>query len=192
MNCEILDQLCKIFEGAYDQAKASRRRPITPEQQLFTAQELEWFSKNSYNMSLKHCADMPPRSLVKLLSVCVKVRSDRILSPGHYLQVAQFIRLLKEQNGEGATGDLDLRLAFCEYLAASTYITMARAEDGQEVYVSHDKIDLVISTDTSASILLGSTQTLSRVPSRRNGGGQQTKRSCTRRHLIEAATNSEA
>ncbi|KAF2629751.1 SPO22-domain-containing protein [Macroventuria anomochaeta] len=71
---EILDQLCAVFEGAYNQAKASRRRPSTPEQQLFTAQELEWFSKNSYNFSLKHCAEIPPQNLVRLLNICAELQ----------------------------------------------------------------------------------------------------------------------
>jgi hypothetical protein len=61
LDYEILDQLCTIFESASNQAKASRRRPSTPEQGLFTKQELEWFSKTSYNVSLKYCAVMPPR-----------------------------------------------------------------------------------------------------------------------------------
>lgn len=54
----------------------------------------------------------------------------------------QFIRLLKAQEqGQGqeqpaTTADLELRLAFCEFLAACTYTTLARAEDNQEAHVS--------------------------------------------------------
>lgn len=70
---EFLDQVCVTFEGALTQAKASRRRPTSPEQQLFTEQELEWFSKNSYNMALKYCAEIPPQNLVRLLVVCAEV-----------------------------------------------------------------------------------------------------------------------
>lgn len=33
-------------------------------------------------------------------------------------------------------GDLSLRLVFCEYLAACTYTTLARAEDKKEEHVS--------------------------------------------------------
>jgi hypothetical protein len=69
----VLDQLCMTFEGAYKQAKASQPRPSKPEQQLFTVQELEWFSRNSYNLSLKHCAEISPQSLVRLLGVCAEV-----------------------------------------------------------------------------------------------------------------------
>ncbi|KAF3046085.1 hypothetical protein E8E12_010940 [Didymella heteroderae] len=77
---EIMDRLCTGFEGALNQAKASQRRPSTSEQRLFTAQELEWFSKNSYNFSLKYCAEIPPQNLVRLLNVC-----------------AEFVKLLKER-----------------------------------------------------------------------------------------------
>jgi hypothetical protein len=73
IDCGLLDQLCATFEGALNRAKASRRRPSSPEQRLFTVQELEWFSKNSYNMSLKYCAEIPPQNLVRLLEVCTEV-----------------------------------------------------------------------------------------------------------------------
>ncbi|XPS72064.1 sporulation-specific protein 22 [Ascochyta lentis] len=95
-------------------------RPSTLEQQLFTGRELEWFSKNSYNMSLKYCAEVMPQSLVRLLNVC-----------------AEFIRLQKEQDHSEAAADLGLRLGFCEFLAACTYTTLARAEDDQEAHLQY-------------------------------------------------------
>ena len=48
----------------------------------------------------------------------------------------QFIKLLREQDRSGAEGDLCLRLVFCEFLAACTYTTLARAEDNIEQCVS--------------------------------------------------------
>jgi hypothetical protein len=75
----ILDQLCVVLEGAYTQAKASRRRPSTPELQLFTTKELGWFSKNAYNLSLKHCAEIPPQNLVRLLNVCSEVSDTKTI-----------------------------------------------------------------------------------------------------------------
>lgn len=73
VDCEILGQMCKVFEGACSQAKDSQGRPVTPEQQLFTIHELEWFSKNSYNFSLKYCAEIAPHNLARLLIVCAEV-----------------------------------------------------------------------------------------------------------------------
>ncbi|KAH4247441.1 hypothetical protein HBI05_045310 [Parastagonospora nodorum] len=111
----VMEQLCKVLEGAIAQAKASRRRPNDPAQQLFTTEEFEWFSKNSYNLSLRYCADMSPRHLVRLLHTC-----------------SEFIKILKEKNGLGSSGDLCLRLVFCEFLSACTYTTLARAEDNTQ------------------------------------------------------------
>ncbi|KAL7773732.1 hypothetical protein CFE70_003699 [Pyrenophora teres f. teres 0-1] len=110
----IMDQLCNVFEGACAQAKASLIRPSTPAKELFTPVEFEWFSKNAYNLSVKYCADMPPSLLVRLLGCCT-----------------EFIKLLKEKDKPGH-GDLCLRLVFCAFLSACTYITLARAEDNIE------------------------------------------------------------
>ncbi|KAH7075854.1 meiosis protein SPO22/ZIP4 like-domain-containing protein [Paraphoma chrysanthemicola] len=115
----IMDQLCKVFEGACAQAKASKRRPSNSSQQLFTRKEFEWFSKNAYNLSLKHCAEMAPNHLVKMLNACT-----------------EFINLLKDQDQPGQ-GDLCLRLVFCEFLAACAYMTLARAEDSVEACLQY-------------------------------------------------------
>ncbi|KAJ4319655.1 sporulation-specific protein 22 [Neodidymelliopsis sp. IMI 364377] len=109
-----------LFERAGAQNKVKITRPGKPEQQLFTVQELEWFSRNSYNLSLKHCAEIPPKSLVRLLGVCV-----------------EFIGLLRQQEQSTTPEDLDLRLAFCDFLAACTYTTLARAEDSQEASLQY-------------------------------------------------------
>ncbi|KAF1835983.1 SPO22-domain-containing protein [Decorospora gaudefroyi] len=112
VDSDILNQLCTVFEGACHQAKASRSRPSNPAKELFTAQEFEWFSKNTYNLSLKYCAEVPPAFLVKLLNCCI-----------------EFIKLLKEKDHQASEGDLCLRLVFCEFLATCTYTTLARAEE---------------------------------------------------------------
>jgi hypothetical protein len=52
------------------------------------------------------------------------------------LTKVQFIKLLKEKD-QSMEGDLCLRLVFCEYLAACTYTTLARAEDATDQCVSH-------------------------------------------------------
>ncbi|KAF2130996.1 SPO22-domain-containing protein [Dothidotthia symphoricarpi CBS 119687] len=112
IDSDIMGQLCTVFEGSCSQARASRRRPSTPDQQLFTTQEFEWFSKNAYNLSLRHCAEMQPSMLVRLLTVCT-----------------EFIKLLNEQEKSDTGSDVSLRLVFCEFLATCSYTTMARAED---------------------------------------------------------------
>jgi hypothetical protein len=115
----VLGQICNVFEGACAQAKAFRTKPSTPAKELFTTVEIEWFSKNAYNIALKYCAEMPPGLLVRLLSCC-----------------AEFIKLLRDKTRPNANGDLCLRLVFCEFLAACAYTTLARAEDNTEQSVS--------------------------------------------------------
>ncbi|KAF2281473.1 SPO22-domain-containing protein [Westerdykella ornata] len=106
----VMEEVCKVFEGGCAQAKASLRRPTTPAHELFTASEFEWFSKNSYNLALKYCAEMQPGHLVRLLSTC-----------------AEFIKLLKDTGNPDP--DLPLRLMFCDFLSCCAYTTLARAED---------------------------------------------------------------
>lgn len=48
----------------------------------------------------------------------------------------QFIKLMKEHDKSDGASDLCLRLVFCEFLAACTYTTLARAEDNTESCVS--------------------------------------------------------
>ncbi|KAI4675119.1 uncharacterized protein J4E88_008023 [Alternaria novae-zelandiae] len=120
IDTSILEQICNVFEGACVQAKASRIRPSTPAKELFTAVEFEWFSKNAYNMSLKYCAEMSPGLLVRLLGCCT-----------------EFIKLLQEKTQPNPDGDLCLRLVFCEFLAACTYTTLARAEDNTKQSIGY-------------------------------------------------------
>lgn len=72
---EFLFYTTVLTSQAYSQARLSRKRPATLPQQLFTREEFEWFSKNIYTLSFKYCANMPPVSLVRLLQVCVEVRT---------------------------------------------------------------------------------------------------------------------
>lgn len=38
-----------------------------------TVMELEWFSRNSYNLALQHCATWEPQHVLRLLNACIKV-----------------------------------------------------------------------------------------------------------------------
>ncbi|KAF2741108.1 SPO22-domain-containing protein [Polyplosphaeria fusca] len=115
-----VEELCRMFDGACSQAKASRRRPSTPAQQQFTSAEFEWFSKNAYNISLKYCTELQPQHLNKLVECCI-----------------EFIKLLEEQVQPDDHTDLFLRAMFCHFLAACSSITLARAEDNIESCLQH-------------------------------------------------------
>ena len=78
---------------------------------------------------------MAPNHLVRLLNACTEVQRHFTVSP-FVADWCQFIKLLKEGDQPGTTGDLCLRLVFCEFLASCTYTTLARAEDNVESCVS--------------------------------------------------------
>lgn len=77
--------------------------------------ELDWFSKNAYNLALKFSIIWEPREVLRMLQVCIK-----------------FISLYPEGMSEHNTDDLSLRRMFCDYLAATLLIILARAEDNIE------------------------------------------------------------
>lgn len=103
---------------ACKRAQEYRRRPAADQ---FNISECEWFSKNTYNWSIKYCAEMRPSSLVRLLNTCI-----------------DFIKLLQEYGPSEGETDLFLRLMFCEFLATCTYTTLARAEDNLQECVSEE------------------------------------------------------
>lgn len=77
---------------------------------------------------------MSPKHLIRLLNCCMEV-SRVPLYRMIYTDKLQFIKLLKDINGSNTNNNLCLRLMICEFLATSTCIVLARAEDkvGQNV-----------------------------------------------------------
>ncbi|KAJ4356283.1 sporulation-specific protein 22 [Didymosphaeria variabile] len=118
---DIFEQICRTFEGASAHAKASRRRPSNPSRQQFNVGEIEWFSKNSYNLAIKYCAEVQPTSLVRLLTACI-----------------EFVKLLKDFNhAQEKDGDYCLRLMFLHYLSVCAFTTLARAEDSMQACIQN-------------------------------------------------------
>lgn len=128
---QVSEQLCKLFEGgelsswvqksvnsnckaAATQAQKSRG-PAVVADTLFTVSELDWFSKNAYNLALKFSMTWEPREVLRMLHVCIK-----------------FIDMYPEGISEQNTDDLSLRRMFCDFLAATLLIVLARAEDNIE------------------------------------------------------------
>ncbi|KAL9084962.1 MAG: hypothetical protein Q9165_007828 [Trypethelium subeluteriae] len=108
----LVSDLCSLFEGASSQAKRPGARQTAQSNADFTKVELEWFSKNAYNFALKHCTDLHPRTLLRLLQSCTEL-----------------LELLRGDEGPRGCQDVLLRLSFCHFLAAFASITLARAED---------------------------------------------------------------
>ncbi|KAF2839609.1 SPO22-domain-containing protein [Patellaria atrata CBS 101060] len=112
------EELCRLFEGAAKQANKPNNRVSSSGEGDFISLELEWFSRNIYNLALKFCTDFHPIHLARLLGSCV-----------------EFITLLQK---DGSTDiNLILRRMFCYFLRASAYITLARAEDEPANSIQH-------------------------------------------------------
>lgn len=115
-------ELCKVFEGAAMQAINAKRKATKDQPSAFCPKELDWFSRNAYNLSLKHCTDFHPEHLSRVLSTCIT-----------------FIDLLlaDESRPKDNDGSLELRCLFCHYLATSALIVLARSEDNIELSLQH-------------------------------------------------------
>ncbi|KUJ18222.1 SPO22-domain-containing protein [Mollisia scopiformis] len=81
----------------------------------WTIDELEWFSKNSYNLAIKHLSNWEPRYSLRILQSSLDFMD-------------QYPRDLSDQVSE----DLSLRKMFCAFSAATALISLARAEDNIE------------------------------------------------------------
>lgn len=102
-----IDDICKLFEGAATRAKASKRDPAND---VFSLAELDWFSRNSYNLALKACTSWPSRQTLRLSQACLK-----------------FIDLYPITIDPNVAADLSLRRLFCDFLCSSLLIVLGRA-----------------------------------------------------------------
>ncbi|KAE8452848.1 hypothetical protein EG329_013120 [Mollisiaceae sp. DMI_Dod_QoI] len=111
---DTIDKLCKAFErGAVAVRKARSSSNLVDT--AWTIDELEWFSKNSYNLAIKHLSDWNPRNSLQMLKSCLDFMD-------------QYPKDISEQILE----DLSLRKMFCAFSAATALISLARAEDSIE------------------------------------------------------------
>ncbi|KAL2263859.1 hypothetical protein VTK26DRAFT_4655 [Humicola hyalothermophila] len=108
----IANDLCEEFEAvvvALERLKQERGSG----RKLFTVDELEWFSRNAYNLALKNTATWDPRSVARMLSACVDI-------------IAHF------PSDIGSQGELSLKTLFCHFVIASALVTLARTQDEVE------------------------------------------------------------
>ncbi|KAI9826189.1 MAG: hypothetical protein M1819_007445 [Sarea resinae] len=116
---EAIGKLCKLFEGAAVQAKSSKR-DRTATEQMFPVSELDWFSKNSYNVSLKYCTDWDPHIILRFLQACIN-----------------FICLYPDEVEKAVSEDLSSRRMFCNFLSTCVLVVLARSEDDIETQLQH-------------------------------------------------------
>ena len=112
LESDAIDSLCKIFEGAATQARRLREQV---NDSVFTIAELDWFSRNCYNLSLKVCHIWPPQQTLRLMQAALK-----------------FIELYPADLDLAILSDLSLRRLFCDFVLCSLSIYLARNEDNIE------------------------------------------------------------
>lgn len=106
-------------------AKTSRK---SKDSQLFSTMELEWFSRNSYNLALSSSATWDPRQTLRLLQASIKV-VVQLIHTAFALTQQQFIELYPEDMDTVTLADLSLRRIFCDFMAGCLLIVLARSED---------------------------------------------------------------
>lgn len=126
------DEICKLFEGAAVQARTSKRSAAN---NLFSLTELDWFSRNTYNLALKFCTIWTPEQTLRLVQSCLKV--SRAVLELSILMITQFIGLYSATTDPNMTTDLSLRRLFCNFLCGSLLIMLARCEDKIENQLQH-------------------------------------------------------
>ena len=114
---EVLENICQLFEGAATQARRARQDTDTS---LFTTNELDWFSRNSYNIALKNCIIWDHRYIIRMIASCTT-----------------FIDLYPNDLDINTVDDLSLRKSFCFFLSTSLLTVMARQEDFLEAQLQH-------------------------------------------------------
>lgn len=100
---------------------------------LFSLAELDWFSRNTYNLALKFCTSWNPEQTLRLVQSCLNV--SRTSLADFHSDVAQFIGLYPAAIDLNVTADLSLRRLFCDFLCGSLLIVLARCEDNIEQQV---------------------------------------------------------
>jgi hypothetical protein len=87
---------------------------------LFTVEELNWFSKNSYNLGIKNTPSWDPRNILQMCNACVSIMQhypDELPSP--------------------EMADIHLRRLFCHFMVSTAHIACARSDDNIESQLQH-------------------------------------------------------
>ncbi|KAL9030876.1 MAG: hypothetical protein Q9196_001049 [Gyalolechia fulgens] len=111
---DCIGELCKVFEAAAAVAEASQQQGPGAKDD-FPIAELDWFSRNSYNLALNICTMWEAGSTLRIVQACLAFTSV-YLSNGDPQQAS----------------DLALRRLFCNFLGCCLLTILARAEDSVE------------------------------------------------------------
>nr|POE65870.1 hypothetical protein CFP56_57560 [Quercus suber] len=105
---EVMVEMLKVFETAAANIKGFRQGA---EEQWLA--EVQWWSKNAYNIAIRFCAEVNPELIVGLLQTCVK-----------------FIECYAASDVAVDQQDVRRRQMLCRFLGASALIVLGRAKAG--------------------------------------------------------------
>jgi hypothetical protein len=112
---DVSHAILEIFESASRSKEFIRQ--ATPTHWL---DEMQWWSKNAYNMALQACTDVDPGTLIRLLAVC-----------------RSFLDHCSDSTNVEQTDDISLRKMTCSFLSATAFMVLGRAGvdgSGRESY----------------------------------------------------------
>ncbi|KAI0194684.1 meiosis protein SPO22/ZIP4 like-domain-containing protein, partial [Xylaria flabelliformis] len=109
----LVEDLCNVFKAAADEIQKERRD--NKNDKLFTIEELDWFCKNAYNIGLENTMIWEARHVIAMLECCLSIVSS--YPPDIPAQMA---------------ADNSLRGMFCNFMAATVLLALARSEDNVE------------------------------------------------------------
>ncbi|KAI5304393.1 hypothetical protein KEM56_006541 [Ascosphaera pollenicola] len=118
MQREIEDEICNLFDTAM--AQAEKYHVSQPDTTPFTVMELEWFSKNSYNLAVQHCSAWAPRNIQRLLTVCINL-----------------IGLYPTSLDDNVLEEVRKRRMLCNFLGAIISMAQARAHPDAQMREEH-------------------------------------------------------
>jgi len=92
--------------------KSAKKTPVSAADSMWNILELEWFSKNSYNLAIKNLPRWYPRYSLRMLICCI-----------------DFINQYPKDISQEVSDDSSLRKLFCEFCAATALVSLARGGD---------------------------------------------------------------
>lgn len=112
---EATGELVHLFETASANTKVFRQGS----EEQWRA-EIQWWSKNAFNIALQQCTEMQPEHLVRLLRACNK-----------------FLECYPDDSGLMHRDDVVQRKQICHFLCASAFMVLGRTADDRQQQLQH-------------------------------------------------------
>ncbi|KAF8252313.1 SPO22-domain-containing protein [Wilcoxina mikolae CBS 423.85] len=118
----LLHGLANTGTSALKHATRSRQMPhaVTGGTQIFDINELDWFSRNGYNLGLRSIMEWGPATSLRIINACIG-----------------FMKLYPEDMGSSEYAEIIRRRLLCYYLCAALCIEIARMADDLESKLQH-------------------------------------------------------